>query len=82
MNYPDRYPTWISEQAPGYRGPTSGKVLQLAVLVLIAVIAWSWFDTGGAATVDRKPGVSLCEEKGNRPGWRQVCQPEPVSAKR
>jgi hypothetical protein len=78
-----RYPYWVVEQSPTYQGPTSGKVLRLAVLILIAVIAWSWFDTGGAATVDRKPGVSLCEEHQGRPGWAAVCpKPEPVSAKR
>ncbi len=70
----DRYPYWITEQSSEYRGPTSGKLLQLAVLALLVAIAWSWFDSGAAAQVDRKPGVSFCEEKGDRPGWRQVCE--------
>jgi len=69
-----RYPYWVTEQSPTYRGPTSGGMLRLAVLVLVAIIAWSWFDTGGAAVVDRKPGVSLCEEKAGRPGWAAVCE--------
>jgi hypothetical protein len=69
-----RYPYWVVEQSPEHQGPTSGRVLQLAVLILIAIIAWSWFDSGAAAQVDRKPGLTLCEEHHGRPGWAQVCQ--------
>jgi hypothetical protein len=78
-----RYPYWITEQAPGHRGPTSGKVLQLAVLTLLAIICWQFFSPGGAASqVDRKPGVSLCEEHQGRPGWDTVCaKPVPANAK-
>jgi hypothetical protein len=75
----DRWTTWQAEQAGTHTGPTTGTVLRLAVLVLIAVICWQWFTTdSGAAQVDRKQGVSLCEE---HPHW-SVCQPEPVKARR
>jgi hypothetical protein len=75
MNYPDRYPTWIHEQAPHHHGPTSGGMLRLAVLVLVAVICWQWFTAtdSGRDRVDTKQGVSLCEE---HPHW-SVCQPGP-----
>ena len=69
----DRYPYWITEQSSTYRGPTAGGMLRLAVLVLVAVLAWSWFDTGGAAVVDRKPGVSLCEEHAADPARQSSC---------
>ena len=70
-----RYPYWITEQSSAYRGPTSGGLLRLAVLVLIAVICWQFFaPSGGAAQVDRRPGVSLCEEHAGRPGWAAICQ--------
>ena len=69
-----RYSYWITEQAPGYRGPTSTLLLQLAALALVVVLAWSWFDANGAAMVDRKPGVSFCEGKAGRPGWDSVCR--------
>jgi hypothetical protein len=81
-----RYPYWITEQSPYHRGPTSGGILRLAVLVLIVVIAFNWWTaaSGGRTVVDRKPGVSLCEEHQGRPGWDAVCAPRsiPVKAKR
>src|SRR5215207_1263392 len=68
-------PTWAREQSPYHRGPTAGGVLQLAVLVLVAVIVWQFFTTdSGAAPVDRKAGVSLCEEHQGDPGWAAVCR--------
>ena len=70
-----RYPYWIQDMAPEPRAPTTAGVLRLAVLVLIIVIAWQWFAgaNGGAAQVDRKPGVSLCEEHAGDPAWRSIC---------
>lgn len=68
-------PQWAQEMSPHHHGPTGGAVFRLAVLVLIIVICWQWFATpSGADQVDRKQGVSLCEE---HPHW-SVCQPEPA----
>ena len=72
------FPVWAQEMSPHHRGPTAGVVLQLAALVLVVVLAWSWANTDGPQQVDRKAGVSLCDE---HPRW-SVCQPEPVSARR
>jgi hypothetical protein len=72
------FPTWAQEMSPHHRGPTAGIMLQLAALVLVAVLAWGWFADVDSRQVDRKAEVSLCEE---RPHW-SVCQPEPVSARR
>ena len=83
-----RYPYWLQDMSPEHRGPTTAGVVRLAVLLLLVVLAWSWFsDTeSGAAQVDRRPGVSLCEEHAGKPGWSAVCAPqsdrEPTSAKR
>ena len=70
------HPQWAQEMSTTHRGPTAAGVLRLALLVVLIVIAWQWFgDTeGGAAQVDRKPGVSLCEEHRSQPGWEAVCQ--------
>jgi hypothetical protein len=70
------YPQWIHEMSSTYRGPTAGGVLRLAVLVLIIVIAWQFFAgvEGGAAQVDRRSGVSLCEEHRGDPAWDAICQ--------
>jgi hypothetical protein len=83
----DRYPYWLTEQSASYRGPTSGGLLRLAVLVLVAVLAWGWLTASdGPASVDRRPGVSLCEEHAGRPGWAAVCPPqappEPATSRR
>ena len=69
-------PQWAQEMSSTYRGPTAGDVLRLAMLIVLAVIAWQWFAApdGGAAQVDRRPGVSLCEEHRGRPGWDAVCR--------
>jgi hypothetical protein len=84
----DRYPYWLTEQSSTYRGPTSGGLLRLAVLALLAVLGWGWLTADdGPATVDRRAGVSLCEEHAGRPGWAAVCSPpepapEPATARR
>lgn len=80
-------PQWAREQSPYHRRPTSGGVLRLAVLVLVAVICWQFFSVteGGAQQVDRKAGVSLCEEHHGDPGWSSVCatdQRVPVADRR
>jgi hypothetical protein len=68
-------PTWAREQSPYHRGPTTSGLLRFAVLVLVAVICWQWFTTAdsGRAQVDRKPGVSFCEEHAGEPSWAAVC---------
>ena len=72
--------TWQAEMSSDYRGPRTAVLLQVAVLVLVVVLVWGWFTTpdSGAQQVDRKPGVSLCEEN---PHW-SVCQPEPAGGVR
>jgi hypothetical protein len=74
------YPYWVTEQSPSHHGPTAGGVLQLAVLAVLLVLALQWLTAtdSGADQVDRKQGVSLCEE---HPAW-SVCQPQPVSERR
>jgi hypothetical protein len=74
------YPYWVTEQSPHHRGPTAGGVLQLAVLVVLLVLAAQWFTSAdsGRSQVDTRRGVSLCEE---HPAW-SVCQPQPVSERR
>ena len=68
-------PSWAREQSPTYRGPTTGGVFRLAVLVLIAVICWQWFAAteGGARQVDRREGVSFCEEHKGQLAWDRIC---------
>ncbi len=70
------FPQWAQEMSSTHRGPTAGGVLRLAVLVVLLVIASQWFAaTGsGAAQVDRKSGVSLCEEHRGEPAWDSVCK--------
>jgi hypothetical protein len=55
-------------------------VLLLALLVVLVVLVASVLPAteGGAAQVDRREGVSLCEE---HPRW-SVCQPEPAAKRR
>jgi hypothetical protein len=68
-------PQWAQEMSSAHRGPTAGGVLSLAVLVVLMVLAWQWFGADdGAAQVDRKAGVSLCQEHRTRPGWEAVCR--------
>ena len=68
------YPYWVAEQSPTHHGPTSGLVLQLAVLALVVVICWSWFTTdSGASQADRKQGVTFCQEHRGDPAWDKVC---------
>ena len=77
-------PLWAQEMSPHHHGPTGTGVLRLALLVVIMVIAWQWWTAtdSGRATVDRKAGVSLCEEHRRDPGWSAVCGSEPVSDRR
>ena len=76
----DRYSQWQAEQAGTHTLPTGGGVLGLAVLVVLLVLALQAFGAtdSGDPQVDRKAGVSLCDE---HPHW-SVCQPEPAKAKR
>jgi hypothetical protein len=69
-------PQWAQEMSPAYRGPTAGGVLRLAVLLLLIVIASQWFTAtdSGAAQVDRRAGVSLCEEHRGQPAWDAICK--------
>jgi hypothetical protein len=68
-------PQWAQEMSPHHRGPTGGGVLRLAVLVLVVVICWQWFvaTDSGASQVDRKPGVSFCQEHKGEPAWDSIC---------
>jgi hypothetical protein len=77
MNYPDRYPTWVHEQAPGYRRPTAtGALVRVAILAMI-VLALLGGPQAYAEHVDRvnagKP-ATLCEEHKGRPGWDAICR--------
>jgi hypothetical protein len=69
------FPQWAQEMSSTHRGPTAGGVLRLAVLVILLVIASQWFTAtdSGAAQVDRKSGVSLCEEHRGEPAWKAIC---------
>jgi hypothetical protein len=83
MNYPDRYPTWITEQAPGYKRPRASTTLALFAIITVTLLALM----GGYPTVaeqaNRGKPATLCQEHAGRPGWDAVCpKPEPVSAKR
>jgi hypothetical protein len=68
-------PQWAQEMSPYHRGPTGGGVLRLAVLVVILVLVFQWFGTteGGATQVDRKQGVSFCQEHKGQPSWDRIC---------
>jgi hypothetical protein len=69
-------PQWAQEMSPSHHGPTAGAVLRLAVLIILLVIASQWFiaTDSGATQVDRKSGVSLCEEHRGQPAWESVCK--------
>jgi hypothetical protein len=68
-------PVWAQEMSPTHTGPTAGGILQLAVLVLVLVLAFQWFAAAdsGAAQVDRKAGVSSCDEHRGQPAWDRIC---------
>lgn len=67
-------PQWAQETSPTHHGPTAGAVLQLAVLALLVVIALQFFTTdSGARQVDRKSGVTFCEEHRGDPAWDSIC---------
>lgn len=68
-------PLWAQEMSPHHHGPTGAGVLQLAVLVVLLVLAFQWFTAtdSGATQVDRKQGVSFCEEHKGQPAWDSIC---------
>jgi hypothetical protein len=72
----ERYGYWLQDMSSTHRGPSNGGVFRLAVFIVILVIAWQWFAAtdNGSAQVDRRTGVSLCEEHRGDPGWSAVCE--------
>ena len=72
----ERYGYWLQDMSSTHRGPSNGGVLRLAVFIVILVIALQWFAStdNGSAQVDRRTGVSLCEEHRGDPGWSAVCE--------
>lgn len=63
---------WQQELSAEHRGPTSGKLLRLAVaLVLVALLLGGFDRVEPAGGTDRPP--TFCAEHAGRPGWDAVC---------
>lgn len=71
-----RYPYWIEEQSPTYRGPTMSRLLFLAILAVVLAVAL----LGGPLANARSGGQvadrnerSFCEIHKGKPAWDAIC---------